>query len=199
VNRQAHTRTILPRTSQSQRGMGLPLALIVSELEPCISPSTPSPGDRPFAHPPAGGKRCVRAEVWFTHWPLCPCGPRPSDRTRFAAARRQRRLSRCPSGKCFHRAPFLPYFPCLPSVTRFGANPAPHHPSTQRARAGDPDSAAHRALLLPDSSPNQVRWVPTPEKAPSTLGAGHTRVASRKSVPRAIRANTNKEKHNGTL
>ena len=31
------------------------------------------------------------------------------------------------------------------------------------------------------------------------LGAGHTRVASRKSVPRALRANTNKEKNNGTL
>ena len=31
------------------------------------------------------------------------------------------------------------------------------------------------------------------------LGSGAPRVASRKSVPRAFRANTNKEKHNGTL
>ena len=30
-----------------------------------------------------------------------------------------------PSGKCFRRAPSLPYFPCSPSVTRFGAYPAP--------------------------------------------------------------------------
>jgi hypothetical protein len=38
-----------------------------------------------------------------------------------------------------------------------------------------------------------------PQKAHLDLGSGTPRVASRKSVPRAIRANTNKEKHNGTL
>lgn len=49
-------------------------------------------------------------------------------------------------------------------------------------RAGDPDSAAHRVLLFPDSSPNQVRWVPTPENAPSALGAGHIHHPSTRSA-----------------
>jgi hypothetical protein len=53
-------------------------------------------------------------------------------------------LYRRPSDKCFHRGPILLYFPCSPSVTRFGAYPAPHHPITQTSRAGDPDSAARR-------------------------------------------------------
>jgi hypothetical protein len=39
----------------------------------------------------------------------------------------------------FHRAPFLPYFPCLPSVTRFGAYPAP---------SGTRRSASLRALRV---------------------------------------------------
>jgi hypothetical protein len=35
-----------------------------------------------------------------------------------------------------------------------------------------PRPAALRLLLFPDSSPNQMRWVPTPENAPSALGSG---------------------------
>lgn len=88
------------------------------------------------------------------------------------------------SDRCFHRAPFLLYFPCSPSVTRSVLIPRP---------------ADSELLLFLDSSPNQVRWVPTPENAALALGAGHTRVASRRSVPRAIRANTTKEKNNGDL
>jgi len=34
-----------------------------------------------------------------------------------------------------------------------------------------PRPAALRVLLFPDSSPNQMRWVPTPEKAPLALGS----------------------------
>jgi hypothetical protein len=34
-----------------------------------------------------------------------------------------------------------------------------------------PRPAALRVLLFLDSSPNQMRWVPTPEKAPSALGS----------------------------
>jgi hypothetical protein len=41
--------------------------------------------------------------------------------------------------RCFHRAPFLPYFPCFPSVTRFGAYPAP---------GGTRRSASLRALWV---------------------------------------------------
>jgi hypothetical protein len=49
-----------------------------------------------------------------------------------------------------------------------------------------PRPAAHRALLFPDSSPNQVRRVPAPENAPSALGAGHLR---RLGDPSTLRAN----------
>ena len=34
-----------------------------------------------------------------------------------------------------------------------------------------PRPAALRVLLFPDSSPNQMRWVPAPENAPSALGS----------------------------
>lgn len=76
------------------------------------------------------------------------------------------------------------------------------------------DSAAHRALLLPDSSPNQRHWVPTPEKAPSTLGAGHTTTPARtvrvlgdpgysrrfaQECPEGNPGKSKQEKNNGTL
>ena len=35
-----------------------------------------------------------------------------------------------------------------------------------------PRPAARRLLLFPDSSPNQMRWVPTPGNAPLALGSG---------------------------
>jgi hypothetical protein len=96
-------------------------------------------------------------------------------------------LYRHPSDECFHRAPSLPYFPCFSSVTRFGAYPAP---------GGTRRSASLRVLRV---SAFRKSFRPFPQRArterifrtfrkstPSALGAGHTRVASRKSVPRAI-------------
>jgi hypothetical protein len=85
------------------------------------------------------------------------------------------------------------YFPCSPSVTRLGADPAP---------------CGNGATLLFRHSENlfgkpqerrKKRFSEPSENASLGLGSGAPRVASRKSVPRAIRANTNKEKHNGTL
>jgi len=46
----------------------------------------------------------------------CRCFCCPVALASWATSLQQRR---------FHRAPFLPYFPCFPSVTRFGAYPAP--------------------------------------------------------------------------
>ena len=87
---------------------------------------------------------------------------------------------------------FSRIFPAHPRslARRFSRATSPRH--AQTARRG-PRFCGLRASAFPDSSPNQMRWVPTPENATLALGAGRTRVASRKSVPRIIRANTTKE------
>jgi hypothetical protein len=57
-----------------------------------------------------------------------------------------------------------------------------------------PRPAALRVLLFPDSSPNQMRWVPTPEKAPSALGSeAHSRRFAQE-CPEANPGKYNKEK-----
>jgi hypothetical protein len=124
VSPQAQLQTTLARTSQPRREAGLLLTLAVPPLEPCISPSTPSPKDRVFA------------------WGYAKAGTGPFGTVHPLSAfvagldgqRAQRSVCRLvataslysyPSGECFHRAPILPYFPCSPSVTRLGADPAP--------------------------------------------------------------------------
>ena len=109
----------------------------------------------------------------------------------------------CPSDKDFHRAPFLPNFPCFPSVTRFGAGPAPC--GTARLCFALADalrvSAFRKSFVqrTPKHFPNlpkKRRWAlgaghtPTPPHTERVLGTPGSRVASRKSVPRAIRANS---------
>ncbi len=114
----------MAHTSQPRREAGLLLTLAASGLEPCILPSTPSPKDRVFA----GGCAEASAEPSGAVRPL----------SAFAAVLDGQRTQRSvcclvataslyshPSGECFHRAPILPYFPCSPSVTRLGADPAP--------------------------------------------------------------------------
>jgi hypothetical protein len=49
-----------------------------------------------------------------------------------------------PSRHAFPSSANSPVCSLLTSGHSLGAGPAPHHPSTQRSRAGDPDSAAHR-------------------------------------------------------
>jgi hypothetical protein len=57
-----------------------------------------------------------------------------------------------------------------------------------------PRPAALRVLLFLDSSPNQMRWVPTPEKAPSALGSeAHSRRFAQE-CPEANPGKYNKEK-----
>jgi hypothetical protein len=57
-----------------------------------------------------------------------------------------------------------------------------------------PRPAALRVLLFPDSSPNQMRWVPAPEKAPSALGSeAHSRRFAQE-CPEANPGKYNKEK-----
>jgi hypothetical protein len=57
-----------------------------------------------------------------------------------------------------------------------------------------PRPAALRVLLFPDSSPNQMHWVPAPEKAPSALGSeAHSRRFAQE-CPEANPGKYNKEK-----
>ena len=184
----AQLQTAMARTSQPRREAGLLLTLAASGLEPCILPSTPSPKDRVFA----GACANASTEPFGTVHPL-------SAFVAVLDGQRTQRSVCClvatasfyshPSGECFHRAPILPYFPCSPSVTRLGAYPAPCGTArlcfygfqkifstklrTKRGRKDFPNL------------PQKRRWA---------LGSGAPRVASRKSVPRAIRANTNRRK-----
>lgn len=56
-----------------------------------------------------------------------------------------------------------------------------------------PRPAAHRVLLFPDSSPNQMRWVPTPENAPSALGSGAHSRRFAQECPEGNTGKSNKE------
>ena len=206
----AHMRAPLPRTSQSWRAVGFLPAPTTPALELCSSPSTSSPKDRSFAwhgaEDDAGHQR-----AWFTHslllqpgqWQPKGCGPTAVPLHRHpecqAVLHASVSVQRHPSS----------YFPCSPSVTRFGAYPAPC--GTARLCFGL--SAALRVSAFRKSFCDERRkekifrtfrksavwpWergtFTTPARTNRVLGDPGTRVASRKSVPRAIRANTNKEK-----
>ena len=151
MSRRAQTRTMLERTSQPRRAASLFLAPTAPELELCNSPSIPSPIGRSFAWRRA--EKC--GETFGAVHPLParmagPDGRRSQRRLCYLAATAS--LYRRPSGGCFRGAPSLPYFPCSPSVTRFGAGPAPcgtrrsashYHPS--RSSADLPGTPAKRA------------------------------------------------------
>jgi hypothetical protein len=101
-----------------------------------------------------------------------------------------------PSDKCFHKAPILPYFPCSPSVTRSVLIP---RPAARRGSASASPPCGFRFSENLVCNERKKIFRTFRKRRRLALGAGHTRVASRKSVPRALRANTNKEKNNGTL
>jgi hypothetical protein len=124
VSSQAQLQTILARTSQPRREAGLLLPLAASGLEPCISPSTPSPKDRVFAWEYAE----TSTEPFGAVHPLSAFiagldGQRTQRSVCCLVATAS--LYSHPSDESFHRAPILLYFPCSPSVTRLGADPAP--------------------------------------------------------------------------
>jgi hypothetical protein len=125
VSGRAETHTRLTRTSQPRRAASLLLALIVPELEPCNSPSTPSPKDRFFAW--RGKEDDGERTVWFTHSLLLQPGWWQATGYGSAAVRLHRHPERRAVLHASVSAKRHPssYFPCLPSVTRFGAYPAP--------------------------------------------------------------------------
>ena len=103
-------------------------------------------------------------------------------------------LYRRPSDKCFHRAPILPYFPCSPSVTRFGAYPAPGGttrlcfgfttPLRKDRASGTPDFTALRVSAFRKSFVRRTQkdFPNLPKKAPLGLGSGaHSHPTTHKS------------------
>jgi hypothetical protein len=180
----------LTRTSQSQRRVRLLLVLASPGLEPCISPSTPSPNDGFFAWRRV--EKCAEPFGAVYPRPASVAGPdRQRPQRLFDRLIATASLYRRPSGKCFHRAPSLPYFPCSPSVTRFSAYPAPC--GTARLCF-----FGFQKIFSTDfrKERGRKRFPEPSENASLGLGSGAPRLMS---VPRAFRANTNKEKHNGTL
>ena len=125
MSQRAHIQAIQSHTSQPLREAGLLLALTTPELELCISPSTSSPRHRFFAW--QGAEDDGGWTVWLTHclllqpdwWETRGYGP--------TAARLHRHPER---DQALHASVSVKrhpssYFPCSPSVTRFGAYPAP--------------------------------------------------------------------------
>ena len=144
--------------------------------------------------------------------PLQPGGSRVLAATNLSAGR-------------LRKAPSLLDLPCSPSVTRSVLFPRPaalrgsalHGP--ERLKAVPSEVLAHapfgfrlsenlsckerknifRTFRKSAAGPWERGTFTTPARRERVLGDPGTRVASRKSVPRIIRANTTKEKHHGTI
>ena len=126
MSRCAQTRTILTRTSQLRRAASLLPASTAPELEPCNSPSIPpSPKDRFFAW--QGVEDDGKRAAWFTHSLLLQPGQWQASTSGPTAVRLHRHPERHGVLHASVSVKHHPssYFPCSPSVTRFGAYPAP--------------------------------------------------------------------------
>lgn len=118
-------RTITMQRLMPWRGDSVPDVLINPVSETYNSPYPSSLEWRSFPSHPQGNdaKTC---EAWFTHSWLAFVGHGAlQDRNTCRRVTMASLYIDTRSARCFHRAPSLPYFPCFPSVTRFGAFPAP--------------------------------------------------------------------------
>jgi hypothetical protein len=169
VSYQAHIQTILAHVSQWAADDGLLLVPDHSVRMLLISPLQQSPLLRPFAWRQTNDDD-GSLTVWFTHSPLLQPDLVASN-YRVGWCSCVGILNRTPSGRCFHRAPILPYFPCSPSVTRVGATPAPCGSCTAllfRLSENLFGKTPHRARTKRFSEPS--------ENAPLGLGSGaHSR------------------------
>jgi hypothetical protein len=141
-------------------------------IVPCNSAFTQSPVRRCFAWQAIDGHDAHTMR--FTHRLLWLRGLKPAS----GAAVPALRFGRHPYMEALRGAVFIhrQFSRIVPAFPRSLARCFSRAPSQS-------DSAARRVLLFPDSSPNQVRWVPTPQNAPSALGAGPLRVASLEECP----------------
>jgi hypothetical protein len=125
VSRRAQTRTILAHTSQLRRAVSLLPAPTAPALVLCNSSSIPSPRHRFFAW--QGAEDDGERMVWFILSLLLQ--PDRWQTRAYSSVAVQlhwhpERHAVLHASVSVHRHPSS-YFPCLPSVTRFGAYPAP--------------------------------------------------------------------------
>jgi hypothetical protein len=125
VSRRVRTRAMLVQVSQRVRGERSIPAFTAPLRKRHNWPSIPSTSVETLRMAGCGG-RCEALGRVVHSLSTFAVGNTASDRLRFycrvaASASLYRRLS----DRCLPRAPILQYFPCSPSVTRFGAYPAP--------------------------------------------------------------------------
>jgi hypothetical protein len=188
VSRQV--RVMLARISQRIRGAESIPALADPSRRRCNWPSISSPQCRALAWRDTEDD-AKRWDVWFTRSLLVQ--PEAWQATGHGS-----------TGVQLHRHPYIGAFQAGVSVERQFSCIFPAHPRSL-ASVLIPRPAALGVLLryapcgfrLSENlcAKNAKRFSEPSEKdTPSALGAGHTRVASRKSVPRVIRANTTRRK-----
>jgi len=207
MSRQAHMQTTLERISQLLRKAGLPFALADPMLGPCNSPLTPSPEQRSFAW--QGGEADAnhrRARLTHSLF-LQPEEWRASANVSVAARPAKASVCRWPSGKCFHRAPSLRIFPAHPrSLARCFSRARRHSAfcfgyaalkgfGFQKIFCAKNAKKISRTFRKRHAHGAWERGTfTTPARRVRVLGDPGTRVASRKSVPRAIRGKSKQEK-----
>jgi hypothetical protein len=150
-------KTMQSRLSKLRRNRGLPLAPGGSVRELCGSPSASSPVHRSFARQ-AQKSDVEHRRAWSTHSLLMqPDTWRTTEQVRALPGCDGVLIYRCPSVGRFHRAPILPYFPCLPSVTRSVLIP---RPSARRcsASAAPPCGSGFPNKNLPAAAALRARF-----------------------------------------
>jgi hypothetical protein len=204
VSRQVRARAMLARTSQRARGDRSIPAIADPSRRRCNRPSIPSPQYRPFAWRDAEGDA--------KHWNV------RSTRSLLLQPEAWQTTGYGSTAVWSHRHPYIGALQINVSIERqfsriFPAHPrslasvlfprpaarrvsASHGPERQRgnARRGSGPCALRVSAFRKSLCKERKKIFRTFRKRRRlALGAGHTRVASRKSVPRVIRANTTKE------
>ncbi len=159
VSRRAEALTMNAHISYLWRGVRLSATLADAEVELRSSSFSPFPRSRSFA-PQGGESNAEHLKAWFTHSPLL----QPENKQAIEHGPNAARLHGRPSITALqrnvsiesHLSRISPTHPRSLAQRLSRATPSRH----ATARAGDPGSADCELLLFPDSSPNQVRWVP---------------------------------------
>ena len=205
--------TVPGRISQTPKETGRLFALVTRTPELCSLHLTPSPKRRSFVLRGVEDD-ADHCRAWLTRtrllqqdmWQAAAKGSvaARSAKASFADGLQQRVFIE-------HH---LPVFSLLALGHSLGAYPAPHHPSAQRTCARTPILRRIGFCFFQPPPPTRCVGSPlqkmhprpwergtftTPAHRARMLGDPGTRVASRRSVPRTIRANPNRRKDHGTL
>ncbi len=152
-------RTTRARTSQPRIGAGLLPVPGTEQQEPCSSPSILSPFHMVFALQ-AEGNDAELQRAWFPQVLLLQPKKRQAKRDRASAVwldRHPERDAALQTG-VFVKRHLSPYFPCLPSVTRFGAYPAPVGTRRSASSYGRPPGLGFQTKNLPAASALRARF-----------------------------------------